>query len=702
MMSRERMPRQRHVPWTIVLLAMPLAVVNAAEDAALPLEKVVLFTSGVGFFQHGGGVTDDATVEMSFKTEQINDLLKSMVVEDLGGGTVASVGYASRDPLARTLETFAVDLTDEPSIGRLLGRLRGARIELEAAPPASGTIVGVEKRSVPAGDDGVVEREYITILTAEGLRTLPLDSILRVKLLDPRLQADLEKALAVLALGHDDGRKGVSIAFTGKGPRKVRVGYVQESPVWKTSYRLVLDDEAGKGRRTALLQGWAIVENTTDQDWKDVRMALVSGRPISFVMDLYQPLYLPRPEVRPDLLASLAPQLYGQDLANGAAEFEASDKKQADRMRAFAKSEMRRAMDAAGPPVAAAAPVPGERQEAAKASMREAAAAIRSVATAAAAGEFFRYEIEKPVSIPRQRSAMLPIVSDTVSVEKVAIYDDRVMQKHPLSGLRLVNSTKLDLMQGPITVYEADGYAGDARIEDMAAGSERLLSYAVDLDVEVAPRMEPMPEELVGVKIDRGTLVASRKLVRKKRFDVRNSGGEPVKLLVEHPIEPGWRLVAPQQPEETTRDRRRFAVVAEPGKPVAIEIVEEQLLDQRLVLTNVDDGMVLFYSNAKSTSPAVRAALEKVLGQKRELDRIRRERERREQEIGVVSQEQERIRQNMQQLDRTSDLYTRYVGKFAEQEDRVEKLRKEIASFTDEEQRARKSLDDLLASLDAR
>ena len=334
--------------------------------------------------------------------------------------------------------------------------------------------------------------------------------------------------------------------------------------------------------------------------------------------------------------------------------------------------------------------------------MREAAAAIRSVATATEAGEFFRYEIGKPVSIPRQRSAMLPIVSDTVSVEKVAIYDDRVMQKHPLSGVRLVNSTTLDLMQGPITVYEADGYAGDARIEDMAAGSERLLSYAVDLDVEVAPRVEPVPEELVGVKIDRGTLVASRKLVRKKRFDVRNSGSGSVKLLVEHPIEPGWRLVAPQKPEETTRDRMRFAVVAEPGKPAALEVVEEQLLDQRLILTNVDDGTILFYSNAKSTSPAVRAALENVLGQKREVGRIRRERERREQEIGVVSQEQERIRQNMQQLERTSDLYTRYVGKFADQENRVEALRKEIAAFTDEEQRAMKSLEDLLASLDAR
>ena len=689
------------------LLAVVSAVSSRAAEPALPLEKVVLFTSGVGFFQHGGKVDGDAQVEMAFKSEQINDLLKSMVLEDRDGGTVAAVSYASRDPITKTLGTFAVNLTDNPSIGQILGRLRGARIEVEAAPPASGTIVGVEKRTVPVGDDQTVEKEFVTILTKEGLRTLALDTITRLKLLDERLQGELEKALAVLALGTDNDRKSVTLDFAGKGARRVRVGYVQEAPVWKTSYRVVLGAEDGKAaekdkdkkQEKALLQGWAIVENTTDQDWKDVRMSLVSGRPISFRMDLYQPLYVPRPEVRQELYASLLPQQYGQDLANRDREFAAAGERQG-------RIQLARPEKAAsGLRGAAAAYAPAESsvvgdEKALSLDMAANAGSIQSVAQGAALGELFRYEIDKPVSIARQRSAMLPIVSEQIEAEKVSIYDDRVLAKHPLAGLRLVNSTKLNLMQGPVTVYDGDVYAGDARVEDLAPGSERLVSYAVDLDVEVAPRTEPRPEEIVSVKLAKGTLVVTRKLARRKIFEIKNSAADAVKLLVEHPREEPWKLVALEKPAETTRDRYRFAVTAEPGKPVTLEVAEEQQTLQQLALVNTDDSTILFFTNAKQTSPAVKEALTAVIERKREIERFVQERAKREQEVNVVGQEQERIRQNMAQLERTSDLYTRYVQKFAVQEDRVETLRKEVADLQAKELEARRALDDYLQQLE--
>jgi len=676
----------------LALVTASAAVAAEPAVAELPLEKVVLFTSGVGYFQHGGKVTGDTTVEMSFKAATVNDLLKSMIVEDLGGGTVPAVSYASRDPITKTLGTFAVDLTDDPSIGRILGRLRGARIEVEAATPATGTIVGVEKRAVPVGDDRSVEKEFITILTPEGLRTLPLDGITRIRLLDAKLQRELEQALAVLALGHDNDTKAVSLSFTGAGERAVRVGYVQEAPVWKTSYRLVLG-EGGAGK--ALLQGWAIVENTTDRDWKDVRMALVSGRPISFVMDLYQPLYVPRPVVQPELFASLGPQVYGQGMEAEKREFAAA----ADRSSLLRGDRKRAPASPAGAlPMTADADILEEavRQEIS----RDGAAAIRSVAAGESLGDLFRYEIATPVSIPRQRSAMLPIVAEDVEAEKVAIYDDRVLGKHPLSGVRLSNTTKLDLMQGPITVYAAGAYAGDARIEDLPAGSSRLLTYAVALDVEVAPRMEPRPDEIVSVKIAKGTLIASRRLARSKVFEIKNTGAEAVRLLIEHPLDAGWTLVEPKEAAEKTRDRYRFAVEAEPGKPATLAVAEEQLVAQRLVLTNIDDGQILFYSSAKATSPAVRQALADVIERKREIERLAQERAKREQEIQVVGQEQERIRQNMAQLDRGGDLYTRYVQKFTQQEDRVESLRKEIADVQRQEQEARQALDAMLAKLE--
>ena len=679
---------------------------NRAEEFPLPLEKVVLFTSGVGYFQHGGKVNNDAQVEMSFKSEHINDLLKSMVLEDLGGGTVSTVSYASRDPLTKTLETFAVNLTDNPSMGQLLGRLRGEAIDVDALAPASGTIVGVEKRAVPVGADKTIEKEFVTILTKDGLRTLPLDSITRIKLVDPRLQSELEKALAVLALGHDNEKKSVTLNFSGKGARDVRVGYVQQTPIWKTTYRLVLDDAVGGNQ--AMLQGFAIVENTTDNDWKDVSMSLVSGRPISFVMDLYQPLYVPRPEVQQELYASLVPQVYGQDLAGGEREFlEAASRSRITAGNPLVANKMRKSQLAANQLAAAPAgsfakndsqdQPQGETRDAK--SMFEAAASVQSMAQGGALGELFRYEIAKPVTIQRQRSAMLPIVGEKVEAEKVAIYDERVMAKHPLAGLRLVNSTKLNLMQGPITVYDGGAYAGDARVEDMAPGSERLLSYAVDLDVEIAPRSVVKPEEIVSVRVEKGTLIASRKLAREKKFDVKNSGDKAVKVLVEYPLESGWKLVKPAKADEVTRDRQRFVVIAQPGEPAVLDVAEEMLVDQRIVITNLDDNAILFYSNAKVTSPDVKKALTEIIRRKREIEQVVREKAASQQEIATVSQEQDRIRQNMQQLDRGSELYTRYVQKFAQQEDRVETLRKEVAQREKQEQEARRALDDFLSQL---
>src|SRR5438876_8402503 len=297
-------------------LGRPAAPNPEAAASKLPVKQVVLFSSGVGYFQRQGEVEGDARIDLSFPAGDINDLLKSLTLQDLNGGLVTAVNNDSHDPVERTLKSFAVDLTGQPSLMGLLEQARGEKVEIllqqsaaQQSGTLAGTIVGVEAQK-QAGKEGPEQVAFLNMWCADGLRSVKLADVQRVRFLNPVLESEYRRALDTRALSHDAQKKSVSLAFAGQGKRQVRVGYVTESPVWKTSYRLVL----GGKERKPFLQGWAVVENPTDEDWNGVHMALISGRPISFKMDLYQPLYAPRPTVEPELFASLRPQTYEGDM----------------------------------------------------------------------------------------------------------------------------------------------------------------------------------------------------------------------------------------------------------------------------------------------------------------------------------------------------------------------------------------------------
>ncbi len=325
---------------------------------------------------------------------------------------------------------------------------------------------------------------------------------------------------------------------------------------------------------------------------------------------------------------------------------------------------------------------------------------MQSLSQATNVGELFQYEIATPVTLPRQESAMLPIVNESVKGSKVSIYNQQVQAKHPLNGLRLTNSTDLHLMQGPITVFDGGAYAGDARIEDMQPGTERLISYALDLDTEVAPETVGHPDEITQVRLIKGVLYVDHKHQRTNKYTIKNSGKRVKTVLIEYPFDPGWKLMTPKEPSEKTRNQYRFAVEAEPGKPAVLEVLEEQIQNQQIAITNIDDGTILFYINQKVTSDKVKEALQTVIQRKQQLAKVVQDRQRLEEQVKVIGQEQDRIRQNMAQLDHATDLYKRYVKKFGEQEDEVEKLRGEIKKLIDEEAKLRQALDTYLIGLE--
>lgn len=700
-------------------VAAPSHPATPAAQAALPLSEVVLYSSGVGYFQRDGQVENRAQVDLRFKVENINDLLKSMVVQDFDGGRVSAVTYGSRDPLTKTLKSFGIDLTENPTLANLLDQVRGERIEItgSAGQPMVGMILGTENKEEAAGENKTVQVEYLNLLTSEGLRSLPLKSLHQIKLLNEQLNAELNQALAVLASGHDTQKKTVSIAFDGDGKRKVSVSYIMETPVWKTSYRLVLDDE-GK----PFLQGWAIVENTTDDDWTNVKLSLISGRPISFMMDMYQPLYVARPLVVPELYASLRPQVYGEAMERLS---ELAGENLADRGRVSGRPMPAPApappagagmgggmggMAGRGGAPAAGAParrsLKGENMAtdaalgATRAGQIDLQQGVASAASTLQAGELFEYGIKAPVTLGRQKSAMIPIVSEDVNGTKVSIYNQAVQPKFPLNGYRLKNSTELNLMQGPITVFDGGTYAGDARIDDIAPGQERLLSYAMDLKVEVEPIANVHSPELTSVKIKKGTLITTRKAVEEKTYNVKNRDQKKKIVLIEHPFREGWELKEPSEASERTREVYRFTVAVEPEKGGRVHVREERPVQEVVQLSDTGPDVIAYFLRAEKVSSKVKEALQKVVELRNRVSQTAADRGRKEQHVNEITQEQARIRENMKVLNQNSEVYKNYEKEFVQQDNDIKTARKEIEGIRATEAKQQKDLNDYLLSLD--
>jgi hypothetical protein len=325
---------------------------------------------------------------------------------------------------------------------------------------------------------------------------------------------------------------------------------------------------------------------------------------------------------------------------------------------------------------------------------------VSAQASGLEAGELFEYAIRAPVTLARQRSALLPILGEAVGGKKVSIYNASVQPKHPLNGFLLKNTTSLHLMQGPITVFDAGAYAGDARIEDLAPGAERLISYALDLRVEVEPQRKSGPRDLISVALRKGTLIARHRAIDETVFRVRNRDQKEKTVLVEHPFRTDWELTEPKKPAERTRDVYRFEVKVAAGKSESLPVKEERQLKEMIALSSIGADVLASYISADVVSDKVKEALHKVLELRDALETTRAERARHEQRISEITQEQGRIRENMARLAANSELSNRYVKKLDEQETELEGLRRKIEGLKTTESKQQRALNDFLRRLD--
>ncbi|HYH68488.1 MAG TPA: DUF4139 domain-containing protein [Urbifossiella sp.] len=715
------------------------ALADAKQDlkpaVTLPITRVVMFNSGVGYFSRSGEVDGDARVDLTFQEADINDLIKSMVLEDFGGGRVAAVSYDSREPIARTLASFSINLNGETSFANILQQARGERVEVTTTPTAqnqpgklTGSIVGIETQAVPGGpNQPAVPVAVLNMWCAEGLRAVKLTEVQQLRFLNPVIESEFRRALEVLALNHDAAKKAVSLHFAGDGKRRVQVGYVVEAPVWKTSYRLVLDAE-GKGGKP-YLQGWAVIENPTDEDWTGVRMALISGRPISFKMDLYNPLYVPRPTVEPELFASLRPPTYDGGFkarfgnVDGLAQLGDADraettagagapKAKGGRPAAAglggggfgpgggmpageAKDALRRTVEANDGRAA------GARQLERELAGQLGRTAVGSAATGGKLGDFFQYAIDHPVSLARQKSALLPIVGKEVEGTRVSIYNPAVQPKHPLLGLRFKNTSGVHLSQGPITVFEGSTYAGDTRVLDVQPGEERLVSYAIDLGTEVDPQNGPGTSRITNVKAVKGIVTTTTKVREEKKYRIANRSQTDRTVVIEHPNRTNQqvKLVETAAPVEDTAGVYRFQVAVKAAGETTFPVTEERDVSTQVALSNNPDQQIRFFLSLNEATPALKVKLAEALklkgawdGQLRELTQVKAD-------LARLATDQDRIRKNLAATPREAEVYQTYLARLATQEREIDGLTARERTLMAAEFAARRSFEDFLVNL---
>ena len=693
---------------TFASSALAQAVTGADAPPRLPITSITLYRSGVGYFERHGMIKSGDSVQLRFAQDEINDMLKSMVIFD-PQQALQSISYESNEPLARQLASFSIDLSDNPTLATILGRLRGTKVRFVTSDgPISGVVLGSEMRDQAQGSaQEAISIPFVNVITESGVRSVNLTTIVSVQLEDPALNGELMKALAALAAHSTDRFKNVGLSFGGTAARDVKIAYVNEMPIWKTSYRLVLPDEA-KSKDQPMIQGWAIIENTTDDDWSNIQLALVASQPVSFEMNLSQSLHITRPSLDVPTVAGAAPRIYQDGDAF-------ADKKQMrlamaapsvsapppGAMRSKAKSAGAGGGGGSGGAFGAVAMADGANNDMETGMSSEELWKQSAIAQAqsSSVGEAFQYTMKNPISIGRQQSAMLPILTSAIDGRRVSIFNRADGIDHPMRGVELTNSTGLQLIPGPVAVFDAFTYAGDAQIGYMTLNDKRLLAYAVDLSVSAAVQ-DDSTNTMRSIRIVDGFIEETRKQVQRTSFAFNNKDAARGRtMLVETAKIQGWELAEPKKAAEETQSLYRFELTLKPSEKATFVVAQENTFLSRISVAQYDMPTLLAYASDKKASQAVIDAAKKAAAMLATMNATAARIALLGQERQSIDADQNRIRQNMASIDHDTEVYRRYLTKFNEQESRLEAILVQTTNEQTTLQSQQDALNDYVRSL---
>ena len=680
----------------------------------LPVRKVVLYKNGVGYFEHAGSVTGNQRVAIDFTSPQLNDVLQSLTVLDEGGGRIAGVNYNSTTPLAEQLKTLSLGMTDDPTSTELFQALRGQRVEVTGGPGGTitGRLLSIESRTEKVGDaDTTIEKFYLSIIATSGaVRVIELTPTLSVRPLDANLQGQLDRYLELLSTTHSTGLRHLTLDALGVGQRELRVSYISEVPVWKSTYRIVFPHTPNGN---ATMQGWAVVDNTVGADWDNVQLSLVAGAPQSFIQPLSQPIYTKRVEIPIATEAQLTPQTY-----------EAAEEKRAEQLEA--QSEMANQAIAAPRRI----PMMVAKMKAPSAGGGSGAGlgsgygngigpgfASRNASDIGSSGsggvdrasdaykegdvstnafdDFFEYALTQPVTIHKNESAMVPILQQQLPAMHVTVWSER--EPTPMRAVWLENKSKLTLDSGSFSIFESGEFAGEGLLEPIHPGEKRLLSYAADQAVKVRRAAPAQTSTLRHIAMHDGVLVQQTSQVTDSTYTVTNAGDDAREVLVEHTRRANAELDSETKPAETTATAYRFRVAVAAHQSADLHVRERALLSETVRIDSEEDRSVFLIAVGKIT-PSVEEKLRPLIEAETALSGLNAKIEENEEKEKTLAADEARDRENLTAL-KGNDAAKRFVEELNRAEDQLQAARKLAADLEQQKNTAVEKLNALIAGL---
>jgi Domain of unknown function (DUF4139) len=644
-----------------------VAVGAGAGAQSLDLKRVTLSSSGVGYFEYEAVVDRDATLRLPVKLDQVDDVLKSLVVYDSKGG-VGGVSLPGREPLAELLRQLPFDAAALNSMPELMQALRGAQLVARTAKgELRGRIVSVEPFTTQVGgkDGASTTHNRVALMTSEGMQRFVLEEARSWQFADVALRTQVEGALASMAANRARDGRTLEIVTKGSERRTVRIGYVTSVPIWKSAYRLTVPSN---GSKTGQLQGWAVVENLSGQDWKDVELTLTSGKPVAFAQNLYSSYFNQRPQVPVEMPNRIVPR--------------------ADTGAIAARAEFAPAMLAAPPapaPMAArAAPAPAPapapampRSAPAPMAQYQGFADASDAAQAQDQDTQMSYRFPLAVSVGSGRSLAVPIIAATLPMERVAQHQPQVSNQNPLAAIQLTNNSSSILPAGAVTIYEADArggsFLGDAQLAVLPAGDNRMLAFALDQKISLISSVNNT-NTATRVGLERAILVVDTVERVVHTYAVKSSQTQEQNVVVEVPKYAGYALSAPSgRLLGETAGRLRISLPTPANSALTHNIAQERVNPVRLALATVYGPSLSEYLRQAKDEPTA-TALRRVIALREQIDTQTNVVGQTSTEMAEQREEQKRLRENLESAEKGGALHRRFTASLNESENKIEKI----------------------------